>query len=140
MRHCLVVAGDPAHRKQFATAAAEVGWPTQQAATAAEGHAMASRVAADLAIVDLDTSDQREGPALTTLVQELSNQSVPLVMVCGNPHRPDEEIWARQLGVWVYVPGLGQAVQQDEMDLAALCRQAAQIVNRRRSESGRETR
>jgi hypothetical protein len=44
-------------------------------------------------------------------------------VICGNEGRPQEEIWARQLGAWLYLPGV---VESD--DVAMLCGEARQIA------------
>jgi hypothetical protein len=36
---------------------------------------------------------------------ERASEMKELVAVCGGDQTPEEEIWARQLGVWVYLPG-----------------------------------
>ena len=53
------------------------------------------------------------------------SQSMPglLLVICGHEGEVEEEIWARQLGVWLYVPGLSNAPAED---LSLLCQQAYQ--------------
>ena len=34
------------------------------------------------------------------------NDSIEIAEVCGSEDSVDEELWARQLGAWVYLPGV----------------------------------
>ena len=130
-RQCLVVAGDLSHRLLLSQAAQRVGWQTIEAADAAQGLAAASRSVVDLAIVDMEVAgpDENEDSQLQELVQRLADLRRSLVMVCGNHQRPQEEVWARQLGVWIYVPGLDDSVYEDGEDVVALCTHAAELVD-----------
>ena len=76
------------------------------------------------ALVDLDhrgatASGGRE--LVRTLVQDYPNV---LVGVCGHEADPEEEIWARQLGIWIYLPGVTTS-----SEMSSLCEQALQIVH-----------
>ena len=44
-----------------------------------------------------------------------------LLAICGHEADPQEEIWARQLGVWLYLPGLST---QHVGEISVLCEQA----------------
>lgn len=49
-----------------------------------------------------------------------------LLAVCGHEGDPQEETWARQLGVWLYLPG----VSIDHVDeISVMCEQAQVIAN-----------
>ncbi|MCG8586571.1 MAG: hypothetical protein MI757_17855 [Pirellulales bacterium] len=129
-RQCLVVAEDLSHRLLLAQAAKQVGWQTIEAANAAEGLAAAQRSIVDLAIVDLETANDQEGRDLLAMVERVSDHRNRLLIVCGNHQRPEEEVWARQLGVWIYVPGLDDSAYEDGADVTALCSHATEIVDR----------
>ncbi len=40
------------------------------------------------------------------IAEEFASRSNTLVVVCGSGESIDEELWARQLGAWVYLPGV----------------------------------
>ena len=141
-RQCLVVSADLSHRLLLSQAAAQVGWQTIEAADATQAIAFTERSTVDLAIVDLETTDDEQTQQLLRMVEQLSEQHSHqrdrLLMVCGNHQRPEEEIWARQLGVWIYVPGLDDAAYEDGADVTALCSHAAEIVDKWIAESTEE--
>jgi hypothetical protein len=45
--------------------------------------------------------------------------------VCGNPNDTLGEVWSRQLGVWMYLPGI-----DSESDVALVCSEARSIVEK----------
>ncbi|NIL99064.1 MAG: hypothetical protein GTO53_13870, partial [Planctomycetales bacterium] len=49
-----------------------------------------------------------------------------LVALCGNEGNALEEIWARELGVWLYLPGV-----VDDSDLSSLLEAGQQVAARR---------
>ena len=55
-----------------------------------------------LAFVDLEGV---QGVGFQTLVRQLADQRQVLLVVCGHEQDGTEEVWARQLGVWFYLPG-----------------------------------
>ena len=40
------------------------------------------------------------------IAEEFAGRPGTLVVVCGSGDSVDEELWARQLGAWVYLPGV----------------------------------
>ena len=139
-RQCLVVASDLSRRLLLSQAARRVGWQAIEAADAAGGLTCAARSIVDLAIVDLSVAqpDDNEEQHLLNLVERLADHRRRLVMVCGNHQRPREEVWARQLGVWIYVPGLDDSAYEDGADVVAICSHAAEIVDRWLDEESEE--
>ena len=77
-----------------------------------------------MALIDL-TGPTTALRGLRDLCQTLASQSNVLLAVCGNTNDPQEEIWARQLGVWLYLPGV--AIEHFE-ELAAICEQAQLVA------------
>jgi hypothetical protein len=45
--------------------------------------------------------------------------------VCGNPDDAMGEVWSRQLGVWMYLPGV-----DGHSDIALLCSEARNILEK----------
>jgi hypothetical protein len=58
-------------------------------------------------------------------VERLAARDGPLVAVCGKPNDALGEVWSRQLGVWMYLPGV-----DCESDLALVCGEARSIVEK----------
>ena len=75
-----------------------------------------------LAIVDLDGEEPGQ---YDELLKKLSRTPGMLLIVCGNDNDIDEEIAIRELGVWLYLPGVS-----DTCNLSLLCGEAKQIVSR----------
>jgi len=123
--HCLVVAEDDA-RRAFLTASAErVGWQVTAFADSHSASAAAHRFRHSLAIVDLDGLQPDQSSSYRTLTEQLSQTEPPLLMICGSDGNPLEELWARQLGVWLYLAGVDPTC-----DLTSLCGEAKQIVEK----------
>jgi hypothetical protein len=59
------------------------------------------------------------------VLEQLASQSGVLLIVCGNEGSVEEELWVRQRGAWLYLPGVVEA-----SNLALLCGEAKQIVER----------
>ena len=75
------------------------------------------------ALVDLDHRGVTPSGARNLVQHLIQDDPQVLIGVCGHEADPEEEIWARQLGVWLYLPG---ATTSSEMSL--LFEQALQIV------------
>lgn len=58
-----------------------------------------------LAFVDLPEAGQKSYSLLKEAAQRTSELGNSLVVICGLGGNPAEEIWARQLGAWAYLPG-----------------------------------
>ena len=43
------------------------------------------------------------------IAEEYASRPGTLLVVCGSEDSVDEEMWARQLGAWVYLPGVSGA-------------------------------
>jgi hypothetical protein len=62
---------------------------------------------------------------LRSVVEHLATQGEVLTVVCGGMGNPTEEIWARQLGVWIYLPGV-----IDPHDMQPILGEARDIAER----------
>ena len=123
--HCLIVSSD-AERREFFTGAAEAaGWQVTAQAEASEASAVAHRVRHSLAIVDLEGAEAGNCGGLRSLAEQLSTDAQRLLMVCGTEENPREEIWARQLGVWLYLSGVDTTC-----DIESLCSEAKQVADK----------
>ena len=119
---CLIVSADPRRRTMFERAACEGGWNTSLCVDAEAALVHISRSFIQLAIVDLEG---QLPDALRAVVERLSSDSGLLVIVCGNEGRIEEEVWVRQAGAWLYLPGVTET-----SNFALLCGEARQIAQR----------
>ncbi len=119
---CLIVSSDSRRRRMLEQAAADGGWKTFTCADAPTALAHIHRWLMQLAIVDLEA---QPGESFRPLVEQLSACGGLLSIVCGNEGNVDEEIWVRQRGAWMYLPGVA-----DTSNISLLCGEARQIAER----------
>ena len=119
---CLIVSANPDRRRMLDRAASETGWKTHVCADAQEALAHVNRWLVQLAVIDLDAPTSA---SLRPLVEQLSAQGGLLSIVCGHDEDVQEEIWVRQQGAWMYLPGVA-----DSSNVCLLCSEAKQIVER----------
>lgn len=123
---CLVVSGDDQLRRRLGVMADLAGWSACDAP--ADSGELRAVIEHDYQLVITDVArplGERVNDTVE-LAEEFAGRSNTLVVVCGSGDSIDEELWARQLGAWVYLPGVsgGDAL----MSLFA----EAQRVNERR--------
>ena len=122
---CLVVATGESRRESMAWAARYGGWQTTTCGDASSALDRARWTFLQLAIIDLTSPDGGEPTGFRQLVEKLACTSHVLLLTCGNEGDAEQEVWARHLGVWMYLPGA-----TDGDDLSALCGEARVIVQR----------
>jgi ActR/RegA family two-component response regulator len=139
---CLIVSADPQRRRMLERAASDSGWKTFACGDAPAALQHANRWLVQLAVVDLEShspktrSSEIQSPeTFRPLVEQLTARSGMLAIVCGNEGNVEEEIWVRQRGAWMYLPGVA-----DTSNVSLLCGEAKQIAERlgRLGESERE--
>ncbi len=129
---CLIVSADPQRRRMLERAAADSGWKTFVCPDASAALVHVNRWLVQLAVVDL----QEQSPeAFRPLVEQLTARKGLLSIVCGNDANVDEEIWVRQRGAWMYLPGVA-----DTSNVSLLCGEARQIAERLDKKSGESDR
>jgi len=106
-------------------AAQEEQWATIVCNTAAEAIRQSVRQRVQLALVDLQSAPLAQERMLRTLVEQLASRDGPLLAVCGKPEDTTGEVWSRQLGVWMYLPGV-----DSQSDIALLCAEARNILQK----------
>lgn len=119
---CLIVSADPRRRRMLERAATDGGWKTYSCADAPTALAHIHRWLTQLAVVDLEAQPPE---SFRPLVEELTACSGLLSIVCGNEGDVKEEIWVRQRGAWMYLPGVA-----DTSDVSLLFGEARQIAER----------
>ncbi|WP_148072717.1 hypothetical protein [Bythopirellula goksoeyrii] len=65
------------------------------------------RLRLPLTLIDLPALDSGAYPKVQQAASHASEIGNSQVIVCGNEGQCQEELWARSLGVWAYLPGDG---------------------------------
>ena len=120
---CLLASGDEPRREMLLKSVNAAGWETVVCTDPAGAWSALRREMFQMAVVDL----QGEQPVVDfrELCEQLASQRNLLLMVCGNEANATEEIWARQLGAWLYLPGVSAG-----SDLETLCIEGRNIAQR----------
>lgn len=122
MLDCLVVTGDATRRQLIEAAAGQAGW-VECAAPRTTGD-LRRAIDRDFQLVIIDVASplgDRVGDTLE-IAEEMVTRPGTLVVVCGSEDNVDEELWARQLGAWLYLPGVC-----DGNSLTSLCTEARRL-------------
>lgn len=121
-RGCLVISGEASRRQRFVAAAAFAGWGECASPEDVAGLRDAADGDVSLAIIDLASPVGERVDDTVALAEELASRPHTLVVICGSEDSVDEELWARQLGVWLYLPGV-----TDGDSLTSLCIEARRL-------------
>lgn len=122
---CLVVSPSGQRSRWFRRGAEAGGWQAMEFQDAEAARLAASRIRFRLAVVDLGRTDCKPPPGLRELCETLAAEGTALLVICGNDGDAVEEIWAHQLGAWLYLPGVDA-----DSDLKMLCEQARVVVEK----------
>jgi hypothetical protein len=126
LSRCLVVSGEVGFRNRLQAASELAGW---EECTAPESVAdLHSAIDGDyrLVLVDVANPVSDRVSDVVELAEEFAARPGTLVVICGPEDGVDEELWARQLGAWVYLPG---AIAGD--GLVSLFQEAGRLADRR---------
>ena len=122
---CLVVSTSAPRAQLWVRAAHEEQWATIVCNTADDAIRQSARQRVELALVDLQSAPPPQERLLRKLVEQLAARSGPLLAVCGKPDDTMGEVWSRQLGVWMYLPGV-----DSQSDISLLCGEARNILKK----------
>ncbi len=125
---CLICSSDPLLRDSLGQGAEQAGWSIVSTEDPEQAWSALGQAAFHLAVVDLQGDGGAMRAKLKDLVEELAAHPRRLLMVCGHEADPMQEVWARQLGVWLYVPGLSNDVSAE--DVQGVCMQAREVIVR----------
>ena len=125
LQTCLVVSTSARRAQLWVRAAHEEQWATIVCTTADDAMRQSVRHRVDLALVDLQSAPPAQAQLLSALVERLAARNGPLLAVCGDPDDTTGEVWSRQLGVWMYLPGV-----DGHSDIALLCSEAKSILQK----------
>jgi hypothetical protein len=129
---CLVVSADAERRQTLAEAALAAGWEPVPCCDPAAGLAACGLVHLQMAMVDLERSALVE---CQPLLERLALKNDLLLVVCGREGDLQEEIFVRQVGAWLYLPGVIEGGQ-----MTVLCTEARVICARDRDTSKKSSR
>lgn len=122
---CFVMSLHADRRGQLASAAAEAGWETVVCDDAQEARDVLHHEPCRLALLDIQDATLVQFEDLKRVAELVVSQPGQLLVVCGNPGDPREELWARQVGAWLYLPGVDA-----DCDLSLICQEARTVVER----------
>jgi len=125
LQTCLVVSTSARRAQQWVRAAHDEYWATVVCSTAEDAIRQSVHQRVDLALVDLQPATPVQENELRALVERLAARDGPLLAVCGKPDDTTGEVWSRQLGVWMYLPGV-----DGQSDIALLCGEARNILKK----------
>jgi len=119
---CLVVSGDSSRRRRFEAAAELAGW--LECASPETSGELSQAVDRDYQLVIVDIAAPLGDRVNDTIeiAEEMAARPGTLLVVCGSEDNVDEELWARQLGAWLYLPGVC-----DGDSLTSLCVEARRL-------------
>jgi DNA-binding NtrC family response regulator len=130
---CMVVGADGARRELLGGAARGAGWAVLDCDDVKSARIQLLKNPQAMVVFDLESDGGAAPEMLKGLAQRVSKQKNALVVMCGNEGNAIEEIWARQLGVWLYLPGV-----VDDTDLSSLFKEAGTITARRTATAERD--
>ena len=124
---CMVVSPSNQRAAFFQNAAVAQGWETIVVADAEAAARQSVKNRIGLAVIDLESVQSSNQEPYRQLVQQIVDNAdgIPLLVVCGPEEDPTGEIWSRQLGIWMYLPGV-----DDQSDVAMLCGEARNVVEK----------
>jgi hypothetical protein len=124
LQTCLVVSTSARRAQLLVRGAHEDHWATIVCNCAEDALRQTVRQRVQLALVDLQSAPLARVQALKQLVEQLAARRV-LLAVCGKSDDPTGEVWSRQLGVWMYLPGV-----DSQSDIALLCAEARHVLEK----------
>jgi DNA-binding NtrC family response regulator len=106
MVRSLVVTGDRGLRSRLEAVAELSGWSACESPADCVGLSAAVEGDYQLVIVDITAPVGNRVNDSIELAEEFAGRRDTLLVICGSEDSVDEELWARQLGAWVYLPGV----------------------------------
>ncbi len=103
---CLVMSGDAGLRQRLGAVTELSGWTSCETPTSVEGLRQAVEREFQLVVVDLAHPVGASAGDTIEIAEEFASRPSTLLLVCGSEDRLEDELWARQLGAFVYLPGV----------------------------------
>ena len=124
---CLIASDSASRAAMFSRAASEQGWEPIVCCDSEEAAREAVCQQIQMAVVDVGGHGGVPQDRFRAIAEQLVADKNALVMICGSEEDANEEIWARQIGAWMYLPGV-----DDQTDIAMLCGESRNIVEKLR--------
>jgi hypothetical protein len=124
LQMCMVVSVSPRRAQMLVRAAHEEHWATIVCNSAEDALRQAARQRVQLALIDLQSAPADRVCSLKKMVEQLAARRM-LLAVCGKSDDAIGEVWSRQLGVWMYLPGV-----DSQSDIALLCAEAKHVLEK----------
>lgn len=121
---CLVLSVHPDRREMLVRSANDAGWDTVACADAQVAWQTAQRERFAMALVDLESADQLQA-SYRDLAEHIIKNQQTLMVVCGHEEDTAEELWARQAGAWLYLPGVSA-----NCNIRDLCQEAWPVAEK----------
>lgn len=131
---CLVVSAHDTMREMLTRSVNEAGWDAVVCSDAGDARTAVQRDRFQMALVDLQDLTLDETASFRQLSERIASSPGPLLVLCGNEGDGMEEIWARQLGAWLYLPGVDL-----DSDLMSLCAEALPVAEKLIGDSAAST-
>jgi len=130
LHRCLLVSFSEKRVELFRSAAENQAWQAVVCSSVDQFLKNLFRLRVSLTVVDLPKFTEAYYGDLCDAVGRAGALSDSLIVVCGYGNRRDEELWARQLGVWAYLPAAS-----DPKGLELIFDEARQAVENRENSS-----
>lgn len=127
--NCLLMSSDRRLRLRMKVAASSAGWGVYECSQIRDAVRAAVLHRAPLALVDIRDQVGDAG-AFDDLIRVIRSTADSLIVICDQESTPEKELWSRQNGAWLYLPGV-----DEESDLARICREAKAIAEKLRGKS-----
>lgn len=122
---CLVLSPDIERRRRLLGITGDAGWRPIECESVGDAMKQSERWKTHLAIVDFYGLHERQRQTFRKFAEWLGKKSEPLLMICDDEDSSStSEVWARQVGVWLYLPEA--SLGNDLVDLCAEAIQAAE--------------
>jgi len=122
---CVVLSADDCRREMWAWSAGDVGWAAQRSSDVLGAEEFLDRIRTQLIVVDLVGATASEVNEYREFLERIAGQAQLLIVVCGEECDWRQEVWVRQLGVWMYLAG-----ELEVEGLATLCSEALHIADK----------
>jgi hypothetical protein len=129
---CLVIGLSRERRGLLAEAAESAGWHADECDDVKTARLRLLKESQQMVVMDLENDSGTAAPALKSFAERVGKQRGALLAICGNEGNAMEEIWARQLDVWLYLPGVVA-----DSDLSTLFKEGVRIAARRKAAAER---
>lgn len=104
--NCLVISGNRELRSRLDSVTELSGWSSCDMPTDAEELRSTTDAEFQLVVVDIAHPIGERVNDTLEIAEEFAARPGTLLVICGSNESVEDELWARQLGAWVYLPGV----------------------------------